>query len=119
LAYLSDGELKEVLNQLLTDPEAVKHIGERGERLLGILAQVRRDGYSLSDEEFIPGIRAIGAPIFRADGKVEAAINMPVFAGTVGLKELSERHAPMLVSTADDISVSRGFTRGLHKGPTF
>ena len=113
LAYLSHDELEEILHKLLADPEAVKLIGTGGERLCDLLARVRQNGYSLSDEEFIPGIRAIGAPIFSAEGKVEAAINMPVFVGSVGLEELAERHAPMLVSTAHDISVSRGFTRRL------
>jgi IclR family pca regulon transcriptional regulator len=57
------------------------------------------------------GIRAIGAPIFNGSGRVEAAINMPVFSRSVSMKELTERFAPMLVNTAREISAMLGFVK--------
>ena len=69
-----------------------------------MIEETRRNGYSVSNEEFIPGIRGIAAPILSATGNVEAAINMPVFTRTVSQKQLIKRYAPMLVDTANRIS---------------
>lgn len=113
LAYLNQQQLEAIFNKLLADPEAVEHIGTRRERFLELLKRIRRNGYSSSNEEFIPGIRAIGAPIFDAKGSVDAAINMPVFSKSVSQKQLINHFAPMLLSTAADISVSRGFLKRL------
>jgi len=116
LAYMDQEECEEILNELFADPKAVSHLGKRREEFLELLEEARRNGYSFVDEEFIVGIRAIGAPIFSSKGTVEAAINMPVFIGGVSLEKLVERYAPMLVNTADKISASRGFTGHFLKG---
>jgi DNA-binding IclR family transcriptional regulator len=41
---------------------------------LAELEQVRKRGYSVSDEEQVPGLRAVGAPIFDLQGTVRAAV---------------------------------------------
>jgi IclR family pca regulon transcriptional regulator len=104
LANLTEEKFAEIWQELLADPKARKHFGQNSDRFLTLLEAVRRNGYSVSDEDFIPGIRAIAAPIFSATGTVEAAINMPVFTKTVSQKELNTQFAPMLVDTAKKIS---------------
>ena len=51
------------------------------ERLEGELATVRRQGYSVNAEELEPGLVAVAAPIYRADGHVAAAVSVsgPLF----------------------------------------
>jgi IclR family transcriptional regulator, pca regulon regulatory protein len=108
LAYLDPEEREKVVRVLFTHPGA-KEIGMRRERFLELLLEVRRNGYAVNNEEFIAGIRGIGAPIFNSEGKVDAAVNMPVFSKSVSLRQLTRQYAPMLLRTASDISGSRGF----------
>ena len=42
----------------------------------GRLAQSRRRGYTVSDEDVTPGIAAIGAPVLDADGRPVAALSV-------------------------------------------
>jgi len=51
-------------------------------RYLKELEKVRAQGYALDDEENSIGVRCIGAPVFNAMGKVEAAIGV---SGTVAM----------------------------------
>jgi IclR family pca regulon transcriptional regulator len=108
LAFLHQEKLLPILNNLLKDAEAVKHIGPKGRKLVKILKEVRLKGYALSDEEFIRGVRAIAAPIFNAQGDVEGAVYMPVFSQLLGSEESIERYAPLLMDTARKISTARG-----------
>jgi IclR family pca regulon transcriptional regulator len=111
LAFMNQEQLHVVLNKILKDTEAKKHIGSQGKRLVKLLEEVRQNGYSVSDEEYVRGVRAIGAPIFNNKGNVEAAINIPVFAHAVGRAELIERYVPLLLNAAEKISAARGFMK--------
>ncbi len=44
--------------------------------LLAELARIRKRGYSLDNEEFIPGMVAIAVPILNADGAIRAALSV-------------------------------------------
>jgi len=109
LAFLRKDKFREVLREILKDREAVKHIGPNGEQLLEKLQETHLKGYALNDEEMTPGLRAIGAPVFNAQGEVEAAINIPVFSQMVSREELIQRYAPLLLDTAKKVSAARGF----------
>jgi DNA-binding IclR family transcriptional regulator len=108
LAFLQQEKLLSILNILLKDAEAVKHIGPKGGRLVKILKEVRLKGYALNDEEFIRGVRAIAAPIFNARGDVEGAVYIPVFSQMLSSEESIEHYAPLLMDTARKISAARG-----------
>jgi IclR family pca regulon transcriptional regulator len=111
LAFLDRERFQSVLNELLKDTEALKHIGSGGKKLIMMLEQVRRRRYALNDEELVKGVRAIAAPIFNAQGQVEGAVNMPVFSYNISRKELIKRYLPMLLDTAERISAARGFVK--------
>lgn len=111
LAHLSPERLNWVLEGLLTDPDAVKTIGAKGEKLLMRLEEVRRQGYALNDEEFTKGVRSIAAPIFDKLGCVEGAVNMPVFSHQVSVSKLIKIYLPMLLDTTGKISAARGFMK--------
>ena len=73
LAYLSDAQVDDYLashdcvvytQHTLTDPIAIR----------ACLADVRAQGYSLDQEEFLPDVYCIGAPIFDAEGSILASI---------------------------------------------
>ncbi|PKN67922.1 MAG: hypothetical protein CVU57_01525 [Deltaproteobacteria bacterium HGW-Deltaproteobacteria-15] len=111
LAFLGDDELRDALGRLYDDPETARDLRLGREQFCRLLKSIRRNGYAVNNEEYIMGIRAIGAPIFNGSGRVEAAINMPVFSRSVSMKELTERFAPMLVNTAREISAMLGFVK--------
>lgn len=75
LAALPEAEARRVLGQrrlpaitphTLTDPQA----------LLAALGRVRRQGYALVNEENIPGVLSVGAPIRDRSGTVVAALSV-------------------------------------------
>jgi IclR family pca regulon transcriptional regulator len=68
------------------------------------LAQVRSRGWALSDERLSLGIRSIAAPVRDASGATVAAVNVTVHAAETSIDELTGRHLPLLLSTADAIT---------------
>jgi DNA-binding IclR family transcriptional regulator len=67
------------------------------------LEATRQRGYSLDDEEFEEGIRAVSAPIRNIDGNVIAALSVVGPANRMPPQRMQEI-ADSLVQTADDIS---------------
>jgi IclR family transcriptional regulator, pca regulon regulatory protein len=108
LAFLSQEKFLSILSTLLKDREVVKHIGPKGEKLIKTLKEVRQNGYALSDEEFIKGVRTIAAPIFNAQGDVEGAVYMVVFSQMKNREEMIKQYTPLLMDTARKISTARG-----------
>ncbi len=72
-------------------------------RLREELEVTRRRGYSLDDEEFERGIRAVSAPIRNVDGNVIAALSMPGPINRMPPQRVREI-ADALVETANAIS---------------
>jgi IclR family transcriptional regulator, pca regulon regulatory protein len=77
----------------LTDPGV---IGEE-------LARVRAKGYAAIDQEVEEGLRSIAVAVVDHRGRVIAAINVGVAAGTVTMDELEDRFLPELVRTRDQL----------------
>jgi DNA-binding IclR family transcriptional regulator len=109
LAYLPEDRYKELLKKILSDPNASDFTGTNGELLSGAMEEVRQKGYSLNDNELIPGVLAIGAPIFNFQREVEGAISIAVIRGIIGKQELIHKYVPMLVKTTKKISSARGY----------
>jgi IclR family pca regulon transcriptional regulator len=109
LAFLSRESYEQLLAELLKDKEAVKAIGRRGEKLEAILDEVRRRGYATSDDEWVQGLRAIGAPVFNGRGEVEASLTMTFISQLVGFDEMIAKYIPPLMATAGRISSALGF----------
>jgi len=74
-----------------------------------VLAEVRRLGVSMSDQDVTLGIAAVGAPIFGLDGQVRAALS------TSGIREAilgeQSRAAQLTVEGAAEISRQLGYTQ--------
>lgn len=82
LAFLSQGERETLVKQLELERYTPKTITEQ-DKLLGELEMVRKRGYAIDNEEFITGIRCIGAPTFNDDGNVIAAISISGLASQI------------------------------------
>lgn len=74
-------------------------------RLREILAEVRRNGYALVEEELEVGLRSIAVPVRGASGKVVAALNVGAQAGRVSSRQMREDFLPVLQKGAQELAV--------------
>jgi IclR family pca regulon transcriptional regulator len=107
IAFLSQDRYEKLLAELLKDGEAVRHIGRHGEKFKAILEDVRRKGYALNDDDWVPGLQAVGASVFNDQGEVEASLNICFIRQMVGFDEMIEKFVPPLMETARKISALR------------
>jgi IclR family pca regulon transcriptional regulator len=68
--------------------------------LRAILEKVRRNGYSLLDQELEIDLRAIAVPVQSAGGRTIAAMNVSAQASRTPKKQLTERFLPALRDAA-------------------
>ncbi len=73
VAFLPEEEKHEILSHCEFRILTAKTIGDRG-KFMKELEAVRKNGFSISNEEFREGVRAAGAPIFDMEGAVVGAI---------------------------------------------
>ncbi|MFM9445559.1 IclR family transcriptional regulator C-terminal domain-containing protein [Streptomyces acidiscabies] len=69
-----------------------------------VLREVRAQGWALADEDLALGIRSVAVPLRDGEGRVVAAINVNAHAAETSLADLRDRHLPLLLQTAGDIS---------------
>jgi IclR family pca regulon transcriptional regulator len=99
LAALSDSELDAFLagTQLVRYPPYT--VTEKTE-LRAALEKVRRNGYSLVDQELEIDLRSVAVPVQNAVGRVIAAMNVSAQASRTAKKQLTEVFLPALRDTA-------------------
>ncbi len=77
-------------------------------RLLGLIRQVRSQGWALVDQELEDGVRSVAAPLRDRSGRAIAAINVSTHAGRVSLEELRGPILQALLETVTEINVRLG-----------
>lgn len=92
--YLVRTELAALTPRTVTSPE----------RLREILAEIRRQGYAIGDQEAEMGLRSVTVPVRDGRGEVVAALNVGTHAAVVGLRELRSRILPRLLEAAAALS---------------
>jgi DNA-binding IclR family transcriptional regulator len=107
LAYLDEPDRRRYLYDLthptpktITDPARYGHE----------LEDTRRLGYATDDEEYLPGVRAVSAPVFEARGRITAAILVVGLIGSLPVEDLPRTGE----ATA---SVARALSAGLGAPP--
>ncbi len=68
------------------------------------LREVRARGWALTDEQLVPGIRSVAAPLRDGNGEVIAALNVNAHAAETPLEVLTGEYLPLLLATAGAIS---------------
>jgi len=102
LAYLTLAERSRALDAcervkvMPSTPVTTEEIEER-------LEKVRRDGYALADEDVMPGLRLLAAPVFDIDGHVFAAVSVSSPAIRMPLGQFMELALDPLRKSAEDI----------------
>lgn len=104
MAFLDPEELRELVgrldlvaktNRTITDPEA----------LLAELAQAREIGFARNNEESLPGLIAIGAPLFSLrTNAVVGAVSFDSSTANYSMKEFEDRFSGYLVELAKKMS---------------
>jgi IclR family pca regulon transcriptional regulator len=103
LADLGPGELGTFLDRVQPQARTERTITDVDE-LRDALAEVRRQGFALVDQELEDGVRSIATALRDRRGRAVAAINVSTHAGRVSLKELKATFLPALLSTAAEIN---------------
>ncbi|MFT3873620.1 MAG: IclR family transcriptional regulator C-terminal domain-containing protein [Nocardioides sp.] len=68
------------------------------------LAEIREQGWILTDQELAIGIRSIATPLRDGSGRTRAALNVTVHASETATERLLDEHLPKLLATASSIS---------------
>lgn len=99
LAYLPDDRIQAILNEHGLPPRTSRTITDQ-EELLEELATVEDRGYAINDQEHMPGVRAIGAPIV-SDETNEVLGTVSVSVSAVGWDgDLFYEELPALIKKA-------------------
>jgi IclR family pca regulon transcriptional regulator len=92
-SVLARVEFKRYTERTITNPA----------KLTQILRQIRRDGYSIIDQELEHGLRSMAVPIQNPSGKVVAALNIGAHAQRVSIQEMQTKFLPHLRAAAQEL----------------
>ncbi len=110
LLGLGDAEIERII---AVNSPRLKSFGLlTGDRLREVIAKSRAVGYSINEEDVLPGVAAIGAPIVTRSGQPYAAISIAGIASRFGEPRRTElstmllKEARALARKLDELSVS-------------
>ena len=104
LAFLPDDERDGIIQDLPFERKTSRTILDR-ETLYRELGQIRQKGYALNNEEFVPGLIALGAPLISSStGKAAGAVCFDFLAGRIDPEEIEKTFAPIITDLAERMS---------------
>ncbi|WP_274425946.1 IclR family transcriptional regulator domain-containing protein [Chelativorans sp. YIM 93263] len=99
LSDLDDAELTRFLDQAPIRANTPKTVTDR-QALAASIAEVRRAGYAIVDEELELGLRSIAVPVHARGGRIVAAINVPTQSARVSASKMRSLMLPALRQAA-------------------
>jgi IclR family transcriptional regulator, KDG regulon repressor len=108
LACLSGERLTDILDQCSFE-QFTKNTCRNKKEFRQLLRQVRQQGWAMDDEEYQPGHRCVGAPVFDYRGDAVAAISASGTSTDINEKTL-EKVKDEVIRTACEISKRMGYT---------
>jgi len=106
LASLPDDQLTAVLKTRVL-PAFTPHSITSPDRYMEDLRRVRRRGYATDDEEYLPGVRAVSAPVRNARGRTPATVTVVGSAARLTRERVPDAVAAV-TAAAEAISRSLG-----------
>ncbi len=103
LAGESDEALERYFDRVALEPHTTNTVSTVGQ-LRAAVAETRRLGYSLVDEELEVGVRSLSVPIYDAGGHVIAALNACCPSMRFPIDEMREKLVPELRAAAESIN---------------
>jgi IclR family pca regulon transcriptional regulator len=110
LASLPAAPRRAILGELMLTKTGPGTITSKS-RLSRELREIREVGIAVSNEELLPGLVAIAAPVRDTAREVVAAVSITADQSVIDLEALVGRLSPHLISTADRISARLGYRR--------
>ncbi len=104
LADLPPGDLDQYLSRVKLTRLTTRTVSTAAE-LKRVLAEVRRDGYALVDQELEIGLRSMAVPVRDAAGRCVAAINVGTQSARVSVAEMQARFLAPLQAAASELAV--------------
>jgi IclR family transcriptional regulator, pca regulon regulatory protein len=104
LANLPPEELESCLSRAELTRRTSRTIVSR-EKLRQVLRLIRRNGYSIVDQELEHGLRSMAVPIHNSGGKVTAALNVGAQAQRVSILEMTNKFLPNLQDAAQELTM--------------
>ncbi len=104
LANLPPEELESYLSRAELTRRTSRTIVSR-EKLRQVLRLIRRNGYSIVDQELEHGLRSMAVPIHNSGGKVTAALNVGAQAQRVSILEMTNKFLPNLQDAAQELTM--------------
>lgn len=103
LAFLPEPELEAYFARRAMARYTEQTVVDEAE-LRDILADVRREGFSVVDQQLEEGLSSVAAPIIDASGRVSAALSLCAHAGRVDGATLRSDFVPLVIETARRVS---------------
>jgi len=107
LACLTDTQVRALLQGSKLQPLTRKTITTTNQ-LLAQLAEIRRLGFAINDEETVIGLRSVAATIKGHQGSPIAAVNVAVPTAQCTVERLVSEVGPRVVAAAEAISAQLG-----------
>jgi IclR family pca regulon transcriptional regulator len=104
LAYLPPEDLELCLARIEYTSHTERTV-RNADKLRQILRLVRRNGYSIVDQELELGLRSMAVPIQNPAGKVVAALNVGAHAQRVSVQEMQNRFLSHVQAAAQELSM--------------
>lgn len=106
LAFYPEKQIEDILDKHPMEKFTANTITTKEEMILH-LAEIRKEGWALDDEEHEEGIKCAAAPVFNRMGEVEAAISIAVPMMRVKNKEF-EMYISEIKTASQEISKAMG-----------
>ena len=114
LSHLSAEEVERILDRSDLTSRTPLTVTDR-HLLLECLAEARRLGYAVVDQEGLIGEISVAAPILDYTGRPIASVSIPVPTTRWSVEQVHERLAPRVLATARTISRACGSGRAFHE----
>ncbi len=99
LAGLPEDKLEEQLAGVHLDPLTERTVSST-EALRSLIAEVRRQGYALVDQELEAGLRSLAVPVHDKRGRVIAAVNISSHVTRLTREKATREFLPLLLDAA-------------------
>ena len=104
LSTLSESELEQTIGQIYFHAKTKKTMVDK-EQLLAEIEKTRNRGYAMNEEEYLPGLITIGAPLISpVTGKGIGAISFDFSILQNSAEEVEDKFAGLIIETAAAIS---------------
>lgn len=104
LAYLPSEQLESYLAKVALTPYTTRTVNTI-EKLRLHLRNIRRNGYSICDQEYEVGLRSLAVPVYSPTGRAVATINLSGNAQRMSVLDMQTRYLPHLRNAASELSV--------------